>query len=352
MRTTGRMRNARVLTSALGLCLAGVLAACSDDTDASVALNPCARCQLDAACPGALADASTGLTECPEPQCEEAGACPDAGACEQPQCPEFDVCVPPEAAADADVPDTEIGSDVVVPDAGTDAPSGRELRVMTYNIKHGAVSSLGELADVILAEQPDVVALQEVDVDADRSGNVDQPHRLSQLTGMASLFRTAIQFSSGGYYGVALLSRHPILTSERVALTSVGEQRILAIVDVEIGSRVVPIAVTHLGLQEAERVTQAQEILAHIDSQWTILMGDLNAKPTASCIGVLTDVLTDAFASLQPESDYYTMPADEPRSRIDFILTGSAYGAPYGCHVPVTTASDHRPVVASVTLPD
>ena len=87
-----------------------------------------------------------------------------------------------------------------------------------------------------------------------RSGNVDQAHRLSQLTGMASLFRSAIAFPSGGFYGVALLSRFPIISSSKLLLTSGSEQRILATVDVEIADGwLVPIAVTHMGLGAIER---------------------------------------------------------------------------------------------------
>jgi endonuclease/exonuclease/phosphatase family metal-dependent hydrolase len=122
------------------------------------------------------------------------------------------------------------------------------LRLMTYNIKHGAESSLEQVADVINAEQPDLVALQEVDVDADRSGNVDQPHRLSQLTGMASLFRSATTLPTNGLYGVALLSRFPIISSSKLLLTSGSEQRILMTVDVELDAGwLVPIGVTHMG---------------------------------------------------------------------------------------------------------
>lgn len=91
------------------------------------------------------------------------------------------------------------GSDSAVP-----VPT---LRIMTFNIKHAEIGGLDGIADVIKAEKPDLVGLQEVDVDAVRSAKVDQPHRLGQLTGMTSLFRTAFDFTDGGSYGIALLSQ-------------------------------------------------------------------------------------------------------------------------------------------------
>src|SRR5688572_2803857 len=47
------------------------------------------------------------------------------------------------------------------------------LKVMTFNIKSGRDSSLEAVAQVILDEAPDLVALQEVDVDTMRTGMVN-----------------------------------------------------------------------------------------------------------------------------------------------------------------------------------
>ena len=66
------------------------------------------------------------------------------------------------------------------------APS--DIRVMAYNIKHGRGNDgrvdIDRIAEVIKRLQPDVVALQEVDNRASRSGRVDEAARLSKLTGL------------------------------------------------------------------------------------------------------------------------------------------------------------------------
>lgn len=309
----GRMKSRRSLLIAL---LLPVLAGCGDDSSTQAAA-PCG-------CP----DATDGGTGC------DGG---DAGA---------------EAAADSSPEsdsDTKDAGEDASPEAGAPDASKEMLRLMTYNIKHGELSSLGAIAEVIKAENADIVGLQEVDVDAERSGNVDQPHRLGQLTGMANLFRSALTLPDGGLYGLAVLSRFPLIVSEKVSLTSAGEQRILAIVDIDVNGTTVPFCITHLGLTASERTTQVKEILAKLEGKpFSILMGDMNATPDEGSMKSLSSKLTDAWLGAGSGSGY-TIPSGTPTKRIDYVYLGSSWAAPVEAHVPVTEASDHRPVV--VTLP-
>src|SRR4051812_48094511 len=86
----------------------------------------------------------------------------------------FTGCAPPESSTDALTPSES--AQALTPGGG--------LRFMTYNIKHGELSSLESIASVIKAQSPDLVALQEVDVLTTRSGKVDQAALLGALTGM------------------------------------------------------------------------------------------------------------------------------------------------------------------------
>jgi endonuclease/exonuclease/phosphatase family metal-dependent hydrolase len=248
--------------------------------------------------------------------------------------------------------DTSTGDDGGESSTTTGEPSAEVLRVMTYNIRHGAESSLEALAEVIRAEDPHIVALQEVDKEAVRSDGIFQSYRLGQLTGMSSLFRAALDFPTGGQYGLAILSRYPIISSEKVLLTSGSEQRILVVVDVEIEAGwQVPIAITHMGLDAEERLEQAQEIITALDGrQWTILMGDVNAEPHE----LAAELLAAAFVDVWPEVGIgpgNTIPVTNPTRRIDYIFLGAAWGQPIEAHVPMTAASDHLPIVATLPRP-
>lgn len=226
-------------------------------------------------------------------------------------------------------------------------PPVEGLRVMSFNIQHGAVSNLETIADVIRAEEPDLVGLQELDVNAKRSGFVDQAQKLSQLTGMASLFGASLAFSDGGDYGLALLSRFPILQSNKYKLTSTKEQRILLVADIQTKHGTIPIAVTHLGLSSSERVTQVNEILAKIGNKsGAILMGDMNATKDSPEMKLLANHFSDSWISSTGTGA--TFPANKPTSRIDFIYLDGIWPTPIETHVPITTASDHLPVVTFV----
>jgi endonuclease/exonuclease/phosphatase family metal-dependent hydrolase len=277
-------------------------------------------------------DSNTSSPACGKcPATQEAGACPEASVTQ------------PEAGA-SDAP-------IDAFDAAAETPAPAILRLMTFNIKHGEVSSLEAIADVILQEHADIVGLQEVDVDADRSGNVDQPHRLGQLTGMANLFRTALTLSDGGLYGLAVLSRYPIIISDRLNLTSGSEQRILVTVDIDVAGTTIPFCVTHLGLTASERTTQVSEILTAIGSKpYAVLVGDMNAQPDEPSMKNLGAQLTDAWVAAGV-GDGYTIPADVPDRRIDFVWFEKTWAGASEAHVPVTQASDHRPVVVSVPMP-
>src|SRR4051812_15481445 len=75
------------------------------------------------------------------------------------------------------------------------------LRVLTYNIHHGegrdGQFDLPRLADVMKRAEPDLVALQEVDISTERSDGVNQLAELERLTGMHGEFGKAMDYRGG-----------------------------------------------------------------------------------------------------------------------------------------------------------
>ena len=97
------------------------------------------------------------------------------------------------------------------------APAARgrvSLRVMSYNIHVGVgmdkKQDLKRIADVIKLYNCDLVGLQEVDRGVERTGRVDEIRELARLTGMDYAFAHNLDYQ-GGQYGVAVLSRFPML---------------------------------------------------------------------------------------------------------------------------------------------
>lgn len=251
------------------------------------------------------------------------------------------------------------------PDAGTanqadpeDPPredEPRTLRIMTYNIKHAELADTRQLAETIRENDPDIVALQEVDKFAPRSGDEFQAYRLAQRTGMAPSFRRSLVLADGGEYGLALLSRYPIVSSDKLLLTSGSEQRVVVVWQIDLGGGViVNVANTHFGLDAAERGTEASELLDYVkDRDHLLVLGDLNETPEGGDVhSTLSAELRDAWeAAGQDPSGGQTFPSDGPDRRIDYIFLGSDWAAPTYAK-PVTAAtSDHLPLLAEIPLP-
>lgn len=236
----------------------------------------------------------------------------------------------------------------------------KKLRVMTYNIHHcnppsaGTKIDIEAIARVITNEKPDFVALQEVDVNTERSGKgLHQAKELARLTGMHYFFSKAIDHQ-GGDYGVAVLSRFPILDSTRSILpidsTIGGETRTIAAITVEVakGKKVI-FASTHLDLKEPNRLAQS-ELIINLFKESTlpvILAGDFNAQPDSKVIGLFDQNFTRSCLDCKP-----TIPVKNPNRVIDFIMfkPGSTFKSLSTRVIDEQYASDHLPVVAELGI--
>lgn len=250
--------------------------------------------------------------------------------------------------------------------AAPGAGSGVPLRVMTYNIRSGN-GELDRTAEVIRSLSPDIVALQEVDVHwAERSGFVDQATTLGERLHMNVRFARIYQFARSDTavgpreFGVALLSRYPITQWSNDTITRLSTQepnpvpkQMPGLLDamVDVRGTVVRVFNTHLDYRSDPHVRQQQvkEMLAYVGepSTPTIVFGDMNAKPGAPELQPLFQRLHDTWpVSSGPGLTY---PADKPTERIDYVFVSSGIRV-RSASVPVTEASDHRPVVIDLTL--
>ena len=237
---------------------------------------------------------------------------------------------------------------------------GKNIKVMTYNIHHcnpplgGEQIDVAAIAKVINDEKPDFVALQEVDVNTERSGKgLNQAKELARLTGMNFFFSKAIDHQ-GGDYGVAVLSKFTIQDSVRFILpvdpVIEGETRTIAAITVEIskGKRII-FASTHLDLKEENRLTQAALIVKHFEKSGLpmILGGDFNATPDSKVIQFLDKSFTRSCKECA-----FTIPVDMPDRTIDFVMwkTDGTFKSVLTRVVNEKYASDHLPVVAELEV--
>lgn len=235
-----------------------------------------------------------------------------------------------------------------------------QLKVLAFNIQHGApqgsnVINLTNTASSIKASGADLVALQEVDVNTQRSGiDVNQAKVLAEMTGMYYYFSKSIDYQ-GGDYGVAVLSKYPISTSKRIELpnnTPGGEQRTIAYITVELPDKTkLDFASVHLDLKYENRKEQIELLntLGKSAPNPLIVAGDFNAKPKDPEMLLINQ----SFSYPCNESCPLTFPANKPTSTIDYIVTNAAATKKFKSVSYLTLTnqktSDHLPLLGVYT---
>lgn len=205
--------------------------------------------------------------------------------------------------------------------------SSRIVRVLTFNILHGATTKgdfdLDKIAKVIIDSKPDFVALQEVDFMTNRAMKYDLVKELGWRTQLVSLFARAMYYDDGEY-GEGVLTSYSLLTSRNVSLpySDGNEPRsALEIVTMIDSMDTIAFIGTHLDHtnDQRDRIIQVKKINEIFSSNRypTILAGDLNAEPESTPIVILEEMWT---ASYKKDTLLFTYPSNNPVKKIDYIM--------------------------------
>jgi endonuclease/exonuclease/phosphatase family metal-dependent hydrolase len=253
------------------------------------------------------------------------------------------------------------------------------VRAATFNILHGArpgteVVDPRRLGEAVARLDADLLGLQEVDHLQERSGHVDLTavaaeamgathHRfvaaLSGEAGTTWSAATGDEQPSTASYGVAFLSRHPVVRWRVVRLAAspvrlwhrfhgdprprlvVDEPRVAVAADVETPEGLLTVVTTHLSFLPAWNWLQLRRLLRTTvrPGTPTLVMGDLNMEPARVA----------RLSSLRPLASAPTFPADRPTRQIDHLLGSPSVGGSSGRAVPLPL-SDHLALVTEVSL--
>jgi endonuclease/exonuclease/phosphatase family metal-dependent hydrolase len=115
------------------------------------------------------------------------------------------------------------------------------------------------------------------------------------------------------------------------------------------------VASLHLGLHPLERLEHAKAFADLVrDVEVPVLAGgDLNEKPDGRAVALLSQRFRDTWL-LGGDVAGETFPAEEPTARIDYLFVSPGIAVERVLVPPgpdAREASDHRPVVAELTLP-
>lgn len=214
-------------------------------------------------------------------------------------------------------------TEIEVDNSLSDPPSGKELRVLTWNMERGRhwKEGIQLIQEHPPLAHPDVIFLGEMDHGMARSGNVHTTRKLAE--GLRMNYAYAVEFleltrgeegerekypgqNEWGYHGNALLSRYPLRSVRMVRFPGIekwythyqkrlgGRNAIFAEIDVSGTS--VTLCSTHFesGFEAYDRESRHREaklIIGEIDQhaghQPVIIGGDFNARLGEAAAGVL-----------------------------------------------------------------
>ncbi len=239
------------------------------------------------------------------------------------------------------------------------------LRVMTYNI-HSCVGMDGKtaprrIAQVIAQQNPDIVALQEVDVGKARTNHIDQAELIAKELRMTHHFHPAIRLEEE-QYGDAIISRFPMRLKKAGRLPGFADQpfyepRGALWVEIDLDGISIEIINTHLSLKRRERLAQAKALLGE---DWiensecqhpVIVCGDLNTLPGSPVYRKFHDQLRDVQVEIDGHRPQRTWFSRYPIGRIDYIFCDPRLEV-LKVVIPdndkTRVASDHLPLVVDL----
>ncbi len=264
---------------------------------------------------------------------------------------------------------------LATPARGADIDEGRQVavRIATYNIHAGSGTDnrfdLQRQIAAIRAMDADIIGLQEVDVHwSGRSQWRDLATELAEGLGMYVFFGPIYSLdppTAGDprrEYGMATLSRYPILEATNHEITRLSTQNPDPVpapapgfpeVVVNVRGALVHVYNTHLDYRGDPYVREMQvadmrRIMA-ADKGQRVLLGDFNAEAGAPELAPLWRDLTDTWQAANGTEGGLTYPTSQPVKRIDYV-TVSPQVTVRSAVVPATLASDHLPMVADLVV--
>ena len=235
-------------------------------------------------------------------------------------------------------------------------PANTTIRVMDYNVHNGFNTAgrldMEALASIIEDSEADVVGLQEISRGWLIWGGMDMLAWLSQRLDMPYVSGP----TSDAQWGNAILSRYPILSAETFSLPSDNAPllRGYIVVQIDAGSGSLTLIDTHFS-HRAKDDTIREKQASELASAWngapsTVIVGDMNAVPDSEAMQILSTAGLVNVAAEIGTPPIHTSPADNPSRQIDYIWASPDLRFS-DCEIRQILASDHLPVVATITLP-
>ncbi len=226
------------------------------------------------------------------------------------------------------------------------APDPGRIRIVDWNIKAATAKGIDSILQLLRDLDPEIVVLQEVDSNVDRSGYIDEPRVLAESLGADYKYAYAPTLTIGeGFYGIATLSRLTFLDVAELPLSNegVGETRTAIDTLFCAGRRPFRVVNHHADYQKSGAATSTGEILdTYIPTTIlpSVFAGDYNQTPGEPGPSAFVEAgLTDVIAE---HGEQPTFGAD----RIDYFFVNPVLADRVAdAKVVASGASDHSLLV-------
>lgn len=220
------------------------------------------------------------------------------------------------------------------------------VRVATWNIRAALSAPVEELAAELRALRFDVVGLQEVDYRARRSGRTEQASALAAALGAHYVFAASIKYDDGDY-GLAWLSRWPLVAVRRHRFDPIGVGEPRIVLEVTVCARGRPLRMFNHHADVGRRSREAGlarlgEIVSPHLGAGVVVLGDFNDGPDTPGVRALRAI---GLVDLGAEANAPT----SGRRRIDYLLVDELLASRVRrTEVVPTRKSDHQALVTEL----
>lgn len=227
------------------------------------------------------------------------------------------------------------------------SPSEKELKMMSFNVNNGvgmdSVLNFQRAADIILAQSPDVVALQRLDSMTARFPDFALG-KLAEKTSMTGTF-AATAAIEGGKTGVGILSKEKPVKTYSVKLPGGDEGSVLLVVEFKkycfgcvMMSRAQGDQISSIAIIKEEAAKAGKPFF---------FGGSLNARYGSQTISSLARDFTP-LANISGR----TFPANQPIALVDYLFMYNrnikSFNVDSVAVLNEPLASNHRPVIAKI----
>ena len=159
-----------------------------------------------------------------------------------------------------------------------------QITVASYNVQCLSYGTqLIQISEEIKSINPDIIGIQELDNNTNRTSNTNQLENLARMAGYEYYYYSKTIDHDGGEYGHGIMSKYPIKDFETVAFAiQDNENRCFSRAKIKINGKEITFYNTHLefgGNIQAKQISQIFDLAQ--DDEYFIITGDMNCSPNS-----------------------------------------------------------------------